>query len=225
MGEPSTRLAQSKSVITHELIINNSFFYLFIKRSIDISASLFGLVLLSPLFLILAIIIKFEDPKGKVFFKQERVGKYENVFQMYKFRSMISNAEDMLENLLDQNEVSGAMFKMKNDPRITKIGKVIRRTSLDELPQLVNVLKGEMSLVGPRPPLAREVNTYSSYQKQRLLIKPGCTGIWQTSARNDVGFSEMVEMDLLYMRRRTIFYDVKLILKTIWVMVRPKSAY
>ena len=122
---------------------------------------------------------------------------------------MVTDAEEKLKELLQYNEVSGAMFKMKEDPRITKIGKFIRKTSIDELPQLWNVLKGDMSLVGPRPPLPREVEEYSSYDKQRLLVTPGCTGLWQVSGRNSLGFEEMVELDLKYIANRNIFFDIK----------------
>ncbi|MGG4021694.1 sugar transferase, partial [Geobacillus stearothermophilus] len=144
---------------------------------------------------------------------------------MYKFRSMVTNAEELLESLLHLNEVTGAMFKMKEDPRVTKIGKFIRKTSIDELPQLWNVLKGEMSLVGPRPPLPREVAQYTEYDKQRLLVTPGCTGLWQVSGRNDLGFDEMVELDLKYIRERSLLYDIRIILKTIKIMIKPNSAY
>jgi lipopolysaccharide/colanic/teichoic acid biosynthesis glycosyltransferase len=138
---------------------------------------------------------------------------------------MISNAEEKLQELLKHNEVSGAMFKMKDDPRITKIGKFIRKTSIDELPQLFNVLKGDMSLVGPRPPLPREVAEYSEYDKQRLLVTPGCTGLWQVSARNSVGFEEMVELDLQYIRERSFLFDIKIILKTVLVLFGSKDAF
>ncbi|MCM2675918.1 sugar transferase [Alkalicoccobacillus plakortidis] len=225
MEETSQSSARRDQSISKKLIINESLFYLFLKRGIDISASIIGIIVLSPLFLILAIVIKIEDPKGAVFFKQTRVGKDENEFKMYKFRSMVSNAEELLEGLLDQNEVSGAMFKMKADPRITKMGKFIRKTSIDELPQLLNVLKGDMSLVGPRPPLIREVNEYTLFHKQRLLIKPGCTGLWQVSARNNVGFDEMVSMDLNYIKNRNILLDFKIILKTLLVLINTKGAY
>ncbi|MDQ0206995.1 sugar transferase [Alkalicoccobacillus murimartini] len=223
MDEASTRVAHSKTVLSKEIIINDSFAYLFTKRLLDIVASCLGLIFLSPLFLLLTILIKLENPKGTVLFKQTRVGKNEKEFKMYKFRSMVSNAEELLESLLDQNEVSGAMFKMKEDPRITKIGKIIRKTSIDELPQLVNVLKGEMSLVGPRPPLKREVEIYTEYQKLRLLVIPGCTGIWQVSSRNHVGFEAMLEMDMEYMRKRCLVLDMKLIYLTIMVMLRSKA--
>nr|WP_305040733.1 sugar transferase [Geobacillus sp. C56-T2] len=161
----------------HRVTVNDKKGYLLAKRIMDICGALIGLICLSWLFLIVAILIKLEDPKGPVFFKQVRVGKDGREFYMYKFRSMVADAEEQLRELLKYNEVSGAMFKMKNDPRVTKVGKIIRKTSIDELPQLWNVLKGEMSLVGPRPPLPREVAQYTEYDKQRLLVTPGCTGL------------------------------------------------
>ncbi|MEC3856818.1 sugar transferase [Bacillus sp. WOD8 KX774193] len=199
--------------------------YLFAKRCMDFIGALCGLVLLSPLFLIIALIIKYEDPKGPIIFKQIRIGKDGKEFHMYKFRSMVADAEEKLKDLLQYNEVSGAMFKIKEDPRITKIGKIIRKTSIDELPQLVNVLKGEMSLVGPRPPLLREVQEYTAYDKQRLMVRPGCTGLWQVTGRNDVGFNEMVQLDLEYIEKRNFIFDIKIILKTIRVMLNSKNAY
>lgn len=206
-------------------IPNNTKSYLLAKRCIDIVGSICGLLLLSIIFIIVAILIKIEDPKGKVFFKQVRIGKSGREFHIYKFRSMASDAEERLKELLALNEVAGAMFKMKDDPRITKVGKFIRKTSIDELPQLFNVLKGEMSLVGPRPPLPREVAEYSNYDKQRLLVVPGCTGLWQVSGRSNIGFSEMVELDLRYIRERTIFFDIKIILKTFLVLFGSKNAF
>ncbi|MDC2943823.1 sugar transferase [Bacillus thuringiensis] len=205
--------------------INQNGTYLFIKRFMDILASLFGLILLSPIFLIVALLIKLEDPRGPILFKQVRIGKNEKEFGMYKFRSMVTDAEDRLKDLLQHNEVSGAMFKMKDDPRVTKIGKFIRKTSIDELPQLLNVLKGDMSLVGPRPPLPREVKEYTSYDKQRLLVTPGCTGLWQVTDRNSVGFKEMVELDLTYIKNRSLGLDMKLILKTVLVLFGSKNAF
>lgn len=216
---------QQESLHKHKLNISDKKIYIFTKRIIDILGSIAGLIFLSPLFVMVAILIKLEDSKGPVFFKQIRVGKDEKKFYMYKFRSMVSNAEELLEDLLDKNEVSGAMFKMKNDPRVTKVGKFIRKTSIDELPQLWNVLKGEMSLVGPRPPLPREVAEYTTYDKQRLLITPGCTGLWQVSGRSNLSFEEMVELDLRYIRERSIFMDIKLILKTILLMFGSKNAF
>ncbi|QJC51126.1 sugar transferase [Paenibacillus albicereus] len=196
-----------------------------LKRGFDIILAGVGLMLLLPLFITIAICIKIEDPKGSVFFYQTRVGKNEKLFRMYKFRSMVSNAEEMLQKLLAQNEVSGAMFKMKNDPRITRIGRFIRKTSIDELPQLVNVLKGDMSLVGPRPPLLREVETYTPYEKRRLTVTPGCTGLWQVSGRNSLSFSQMVELDLTYIKNRGLVMDTKILLLTIKEIFASKNAF
>jgi exopolysaccharide biosynthesis polyprenyl glycosylphosphotransferase len=209
----------------HRVAVNDKKGYLIAKRIMDICGALIGLICLSWLFLIVALLIKLEDPKGPVFFKQIRVGKDGKEFYMYKFRSMVTNAEELLESLLHLNEVSGAMFKMKDDPRVTKIGKFIRKTSIDELPQLWNVLKGDMSLVGPRPPLPREVAQYTEYDKQRLLVTPGCTGLWQISGRSNVGFKEMVELDLQYIRNRSILLDLKIIFKTIFVLFGSKDAF
>ncbi|MEC2306275.1 MULTISPECIES: sugar transferase [Heyndrickxia] len=199
--------------------------YTMIKRGMDIIGALMGLICLSWLFLVVAVLIKIEDPKGTVFFKQVRVGKNGKTFYMYKFRSMVSDAEEKLKDLLRYNEIEGAMFKLKEDPRVTKIGKFIRKTSIDELPQLWNVLKGEMSLVGPRPPLPREVESYTDYDRQRLLVTPGCTGLWQVSGRNSLSFYEMVELDLQYIKKRNILYDIKIIFKTFYELFLSKNAF
>lgn len=199
--------------------------YLFLKRTLDILLSLCGIVFLLPLFVIVALWIKLEDPKGKVFFKQMRVGKDEVLFPMYKFRSMVSNAEELKAKLMDQNEVAGAMFKMKNDPRVTRAGRFLRKTSIDELPQLWNVLVGDMSLVGPRPALPNEVKEYTAYDKKRLAVIPGCTGLWQVSGRSNVSFQEMVELDLSYIQNRGIWFDAKIIVKTVLVLFGSKDAF
>ncbi|MDN7069348.1 sugar transferase [Lactiplantibacillus plantarum] len=199
--------------------------YRFIKRVFDFVASLLGLIILSPLFLLIAIAIKVEDPKGAVFYSQTRLGRGEVPFKMYKFRSMVSNADELLEKLLKDNEIDGAMFKMQDDPRVTKIGRFIRKYSIDELPQLLNVLQGSMSLVGPRPPLPREVEEYSDYDKQRLAVKPGCTVLWQATVRNSVGFDEMVKLDLTYISKRSVAFDVYILFKTVVIMFKPNGAY
>ncbi|CAM3281707.1 sugar transferase [Lactiplantibacillus plajomi] len=199
--------------------------YRIIKRVFDFVASFCGLIILSPLFLIVAIAIKVEDPKGRVFYSQTRLGKNQVPFKMYKFRSMVSNADELLAKLLKDSDVDGAMFKMHDDPRVTKTGRFIRRYSIDELPQLVNVLLGQMSLVGPRPPLPREVAEYTEYDKQRLSVKPGCTGLWQATVRNSVGFDEMVKLDLLYISKRSVSFDLYVMFKTVIVMVHPNGAY
>lgn len=210
--------AQSSRLLTGK--INNQRVYLWMKRSIDLFGALAGLIILMPVFLIVALLIKLDDPKGKVLFKQVRIGKGGKTFYIYKFRSMVTNAEQLLNQLLDQNETTGAMFKIKKDPRVTRIGRFIRKTSLDELPQLINVLKGDMSLVGPRPPLPREVEEYTHYDMQRLLVKPGCTGLWQVSGRSNVGFKKMVELDLKYISKRSVLFDLKILVKTFIVLLR-----
>lgn len=195
-----------------------------VKRGFDILASGVALVLLSPLFGVLTVKIKKEDG-GPAFYSQTRIGKNGKPFKMWKFRSMIVNADKMVKQLEEQNEIDGAMFKIKDDPRVTKIGHVIRKYSLDELPQLWNVLKGDMSLVGPRPPLPMEVADYTDYDKLRLSVTPGCTGLWQVTKRNDADFDEMVELDLEYINKSSLWFDFKILLKTVGVVVHPNSAY
>lgn len=191
----------------------------------EVKKKKFGLILASPLMFYVAYRIRKEEPGSPIFFSHTRVGKNGKTFKMHKFRSMCLDAEEKLEELLDQNEIEGAMFKMKEDPRVTQIGKIIRAKSIDELPQLWNVLKGDMSLVGPRPPLEREVAEYTRYDLQRLYVKPGCSGLWQVSGRNDVSFHEMVDLDLEYIINQSILNDIKIIIKTIRVVIKPNSAY
>ena len=207
------------------VVARNKPIYLVCKRMTDFVLALLGLAILSPVFMIVAFLIKWDDPKGTVFFSQERVGKDGELFKMYKFRSMYVDAEERLANLLEHNEVSGAMFKMKEDPRVTKIGACIRKCSIDELPQLFNVLMGDMSLVGPRPALIREVAEYTSYDKQRLLVTPGISGLWQVSGRSRLTFAQMVELDLEYVTTRSYWMDIKILLKTIKVVCTGDGAY
>lgn len=197
--------------------------YIVVKRLIDILASLLGILCLSPLMIIVSVLIKI-DSKGLIIFSQERVGKNGQIFKMYKFRSMVANAEEMLDRLKDKNEMSGPMFKIKEDPRITKIGKIIRKTSIDELPQLFNVLKGDMSLVGPRPNLPNEVAEFSPYHRKKLLVKPGLTCYWQVMGRNEIGFEEWMELDIKYLKERNLWIDIKLIIKTFFVLFGDKNA-
>ncbi|AVW01395.1 multidrug MFS transporter [Lactiplantibacillus plantarum] len=215
----------SKTIIIDPIVQRERYGYRLIKRLFDVCASFTALVLLSPMFLVVAIAIKAEDSQGKVFYSQIRVGKGGKRFKMYKFRSMVSNADELLKTLISENDVYGAMFKMKLDPRVTKVGSFIRKYSIDELPQLVNVLKGNMSLVGPRPPLEREVKEYTDYDKQRLYVKPGCTGLWQATVRNSVGFDEMVRLDLIYVQKRSLKFDLWIIFRTVKIMFRPNGAY
>lgn len=225
MNSTDINIGMEAIIQQNQLVSKPKNHYLIMKRMLDIAGAAVGMIILLPLFVVIGLLIKLEDRQGPVFFKQVRVGKNGLTFNMYKFRSMVTGAEAMLDQLLKQNETTGAMFKMKNDPRVTRIGRFIRKTSIDELPQLWNVLKGEMSLVGPRPPLPREVAEYSEYDKLRLLATPGCTGLWQVSGRSNIGFHEMVELDLKYIKERTIAMDIKLIFKTIAVMVSSKDAY
>ncbi|KRL02607.1 sugar transferase [Liquorilactobacillus capillatus] len=204
--------------------IDHRYVYRTLKRLSDFIFSLGGLIVLAPLFIVVMLLIKLED-HGSIFYKQKRLGRGGKVFYMYKFRSMCMNADEKLAELKKYNEVDGAMFKMKHDPRVTRIGHFIRKTSIDELPQLCNVLMGHMSLVGPRPPLPNEVAQYSEYDKQRLYVTPGCTGLWQVSGRNEVGFNEMVELDLRYIQKSNLIYDFIIVLRTIKIMVVPNGAY
>lgn len=215
---------ESELLVKKKELVNDHIVYLVLKRLMDIVGASLGLLLASPIMLIVAILIKLEDPKGPVFFSQVRNGAYPKTFKMYKFRSMYIDAEERLQELMHLNEQSGPAFKIKDDPRITKIGKFIRKTSLDELPQLFNVLKGEMSLVGPRPAIPREVEQYTDYQKQRLFVKPGLTCIWQVSGRNNIGFDEWVELDIEYIKKRSLWLDIKLILLTIPAMLGDENA-
>ena len=197
--------------------------YFFIKRVIDVIGALCGILLISPVMIVVAIWIKL-DSKGPVFFAQKRVGRDGKRFSMYKFRSMCLDAEDLLKKLEADNEMSGPMFKIKEDPRITKIGKFIRKTSIDELPQLFNILSGEMSLVGPRPSLPKEVAQFTSFQKQRLVAKPGLTCYWQVRGRSDVSFEEWMEMDVEYLMERNTIVDIVLIFQTVGVLFGDEKA-
>ncbi len=219
------RYVRDTASLLSEKDVNNRQSFLFTKRLIDITGSIVGLIGLSPIMVWAAYKIKQEENGSPVFFIQERVGKNGRTFKMYKFRSMCMDAEQKLVELIDQNEVEGAMFKIKEDPRVTKIGKKLRKTSIDELPQLWNVLKGEMSLIGPRPALPREVKKYDNYDMQRLLVKPGCSGLWQVSGRNELSFKEMVELDSNYIANQSIIFDLSIIIKTIVIMIKPKGAY
>lgn len=208
-----------------EYIVTHKQAYERVKRLMDITISLFMIIFLLPLLVAIAVLIKIDDPEGKIFFYQERIGRNEKTFKMYKFRSMCSDAEERLAALLKQNEADGAMFKMKDDPRITRVGKHLRSLSLDELPQLFNVLKGEMSLVGPRPCLTREFVDYSEYDKQRVMVKPGITGLWQVSGRSGLSFEQMIEMDLMYINHVSTLNDVRILLKTFIVVCKKENAY
>ena len=207
--------------IRTEAEVSGSRGYLLAKRLQDILLSGLALVALSPLLLLIAVLIVADDPKGGPFFVQDRSGLNGRVCRMYKFRTMCVDAEERLKDVLQDNEMEGPVFKIRKDPRITRIGGVLRRTSIDELPQLVNVLKGDMSLVGPRPLPTREVAVHTAYQKQRLLVTPGLTCFWQVQPnRNDISFDNWVELDLRYIRERSWLLDWKLIFLTFGALFR-----
>jgi len=195
-----------------------------LKRVIDVAISAAGLILLFPLFLIIALIIRMDSP-GPVFFTQIRVGKGENLFSCYKFRSMRPGAEAEQEQLRAYNEADGPIFKIRDDPRITRMGRILRRTSLDELPQLMNVLMGHMSVVGPRPAPPSEVQRYQAWHKRRLEVAPGMTGLWQVSGRSELSFDEMVLLDLYYIENWSPFLDFQIMLRTFPKMLTGQGAY
>lgn len=199
-------------------------FYEFVKRIMDIVGSLCGVVVLSPIFLITALAVYLEDGQSPIF-SHIRVGKNGHLFRIYKFRSMHVNAENKLKDLQELNEADGPVFKIEKDPRITKVGAFIRRTSIDEIPQLWNILMGDMSIVGPRPPLPNEVEKYTEYQKQRLLVKPGLTCYWQCSGRSSLSFEEWMKLDVKYICERGLWTDIKIILKTIPAVLKGDGAY
>lgn len=215
MGNLENRIAINKK--------ENKTVYNFIKRTIDVLGSLCGLILLSPLLLVIGILIR-SDSKGPIIFAQKRVGLKGKEFKMYKFRSMVVNAEELKDKLKENNEMSGPMFKMKDDPRITKIGKFIRKTSIDELPQLINVLKGDMSLVGPRPSLPKEVKEFEPWMIRRLEVKPGLTCYWQVMGRNSIDFEDWMKLDIKYVNERSLWLDIKLIFKTFFVLFGDENA-
>lgn len=193
------------------------------KRILDILFSLVGLILFSWIFALAALLIKLTS-KGPVIFKQTRVGVGGRHFTCYKFRSMCVDAESKKKDLLHLNECSGPVFKMENDPRITRVGRLLRKLSIDELPQLVNVLLGDMSIVGPRPPLPHEVAKYSKYEFGRLGVKPGLTCLWQINGRSNIDFKRWVELDILYIENMTFWNDIKIILKTIPAVLTCRGA-
>ena len=200
-------------------------YYFMAKRSFDIFITTTALILLSPLFLIVALLIRL-DSKGPIFFSQLRVGKGGKEFKFWKFRSMYIDAEQHQQELMKKNEMpGGVLFKIKRDPRVTRVGRVLRKFSIDELPQLWNVLRGEMSLVGPRPPLPTEVQKYTCHQRKRLEVTPGITCIWQISGRSDIPFHQQVEMDIKYIHNQSLRYDLIILFKTVPAVLKARGAY
>jgi exopolysaccharide biosynthesis polyprenyl glycosylphosphotransferase len=196
----------------------------YVKRLLDVGAAVGGIILTAPLWLVTMALIKL-DSRGPIFFRQERVGKNGRVFRIFKFRSMVVGADEMMPELAEFNEMAGPIFKIKKDPRVTRVGKWLRRFSLDELPQLLNVLLGDMSLVGPRPPLPREAARYERWQAKRLAVAQGMTGLWQVSGRNLLTFEEMVRLDIYYIENWSLWLDLKILLKTIPVALLMRGAY
>jgi exopolysaccharide production protein ExoY len=202
--------------------------YLGMKRTLDVIGALFGLILTLPIFLVISIFYFFGELKGPIFFKQERVGQYGKTFYIYKFRSMVVNAEEKLKadkKLYKKYVQNGYKLEPHEDPRITKFGAFLRKTSLDELPQLINVLKGEMSLVGPRPVVVEELQEYKDRKDEFLSVKPGVTGYWQVSGRSNIGYPERVDLELYYVYNQSFLFDLKIIIKTFWVVLLKKGAY
>jgi exopolysaccharide biosynthesis polyprenyl glycosylphosphotransferase len=194
-----------------------------VKRVFDLLVSAMILLLASPVLIAVAIAIKLDSP-GPIFFRQRRVGVHGRLFDILKFRSMHADAEARLEPLRARNEMSGPVFKMRDDPRVTRVGRLIRRSSLDEFPQFWNVLRGDMSVVGPRPPLPSEVRQYKRWQRRRLSVKPGITCVWQISGRNEIDFDRWMELDLEYIDRWSLWGDVRIILKTIPAVIWTRGA-
>lgn len=198
--------------------------YLFIKRVFDIICSGVAIIILSPIMIITAIAIMIESP-GNPIFVQDRVGRNGKIFKMYKFRSMCLDAEERLKKLKEKNGVDGPVFKMKNDPRITKVGRFIRKYSIDELMQLFNVFKGDMSVIGPRPALPKEVAQYDDLAKLRLKVKPGLSCYWQVMGRSNLSFSEWMELDIKYINEMSFWTDIKIVLLTIPAIFKGDGAY
>ncbi len=204
--------------------VEDSVSYAFSKRLFDLIVGVVSLVFILPILPLIALMIKL-DTRGPVFFKQGRVGRNGRVFKFYKFRSMVHEAESKRAELGELNEQDGPVFKMRSDPRITSVGGFLRRSSFDEIPQIVNVLRGEMSIVGPRPPLPQEVACYQPWQLSRLAVKPGITCLWQISGRSRIGFNEWMRLDLEYLRTRSFKTDLLILLKTIPAVIERKGAY
>jgi len=204
------------TVLNREEVLYHQRGYWAVRRVQDILISLVALAIFWPVMLVIALLVMIDSPGAGPIFVQWRVGRDGKLFRFYKFRTMCPNAEQQLQSLLQFNEMDGPVFKMKNDPRITRIGRILRKTSLDELPQLWNVLRGDMSIVGPRPAVPREVDQYDEYELQRLYVTPGLTCYWQIQpCRNDMSFDELLELDLQYIKDRSFLVDWKIILKTV----------
>ena len=214
-----------KEIKLNSKISNKSFVvYNFFKRSFDIISASIGILFLLPLFIVLAILVKL-DSKGPIFFSHKRIGKNGKIIGIYKFRSMVSNSEEIFKNFTEeQKKEFEKNFKLDDDPRITKIGGFLRKTSLDELPQLLNIIKGDMSVVGPRPIVRAEVEKYGVCADKLFSVKPGLTGFWQANGRSDTTYEERVQMDMYYIDNRSFLLDIRIILKTVISVIRKEGA-
>lgn len=216
-------LDQELLLLDRKAVLETHRRYWAVRRAQDILLSLAALMVLWPLMLLIALVIVLDDPEGGPIFTQVRCGRDGKPFKLYKFRSMCVDAEEKLPALMDQNEMEGPAFKIRNDPRVTRVGKRLRETCLDELPQLWNILKGDMSIVGPRPPLPGEVEQYTEYQRQRLYITPGLTCYWQIQPhRNNINFDTWMELDLKYIQERSFWVDWKIIFRTLKIVFHIK---
>lgn len=198
--------------------------YVIAKRVMDITLILLAMPVLLPVFLLITLLIKIESPNGPTIFSQDRTGKHGKRFKMYKFRSMVPNAEELKKELAHLNELQWPDFKITNDPRVTRMGNILRKTSLDELPQLINVLKGDMSLVGPRP-TSFSADTYDLWQTARLDVVPGITGLWQITGRGETEFYERLRLDIAYIKHRSLWLDVQILFRTVWAVFSQRGAY
>lgn len=220
----SPAATQTFSGVQSALDLPSTPVYDVLKRLLDFLVALVAIIVTLPLMITVAILIKL-DSRGPVLFKQQRLGRDTRTFPMLKFRTMYANSESIPTELLRKNESTGPLFKMRHDPRITRTGRFLRRTSLDELPQLFNILAGHMSLVGPRPPLPRELAGFDTIQRLRLRVLPGLTGLWQVNGRSDLPFDDMVRLDLRYIEERSFWLDVIILLKTLPSVIAGKGAY
>lgn len=216
--------AAAAAAETIELHPEDTFYLRFGKRLLDLSGALFALAVTAPLMLVMAILIKLES-RGPILYKSRRIGRGGKEFTFYKLRSMVNGAHRRRNDIAHLNEADGPVFKISNDPRVTRIGRFLRRTSIDEIPQFLNVLKGEMSLVGPRPPIPEEVTRYEPWQLKRLSVRPGLTCLWQISGRSRIGFEEWMRLDLQYIRRQSLSMDLGILLRTIPAVLSRDGAY
>jgi lipopolysaccharide/colanic/teichoic acid biosynthesis glycosyltransferase len=219
----SSEYAWIEKIDPNEVLLRGAA-YFFAKRVMDLSLILLALPIFLPVFVLIALLIKIESPDGPIIFAQSRTGKDGKRFKMYKFRSMVPNAEELKKELAHLNELKWPDFKITNDPRVTRIGNILRRTSLDELPQLLNVIKGDMSLVGPRP-TSFAPDTYDLWQTVRLEVTPGLTGLWQIIGRGETEFYERLRLDIMYIKHRCIWLDIEILFRTVLAVIAQRGAY